>query len=771
VKFVAFYRISLYIMLTLAALILNIDAAQSNQLAMLFPFAVAGACAVAFFTVDRKPNGGLTRDLANWLAFCSLGLSILEWSIDPSQLVIALGHWLIYLSLIQIFLPSKSARDDWYLFALALVQVLIGGYLSQSDHVGLLLGAWALSTLWTLGLSHLNRESLRGKEMAVLSGAPDDKTVRSGDPYPGLFDPPFYFSAFRVAAATLALGGLIFLVMPRWHSSVAFGGTGQAVKHMTGFTEEVQLGQIGEILEDDSVVMHVELRDDDGIIARPFDDTLWRGVVMQTYEDGNWYRQPPIEPERPDYLDRAPARGQLVHWKFQINANDTDALFAVRPVLKATSTTDSVIEMSRTDGTLHRKDPRNEFLSEVPTPGQNFEYNLISLSGGTEAQTRERFPSLKRIHSKLLRVPDAIAPRLEAFARPIVNALPPADREDRVRVAKALENHFTSSGQFHYSLKMTRVDDATDPIIDFLENRKEGHCAYYASALTLLLRSQGIPARLVNGFKGGDWNDFMQKVVVRQKHAHSWVEALVSENPSEDPLWMSLDPTPGTERQASVARVGGRASRFRNLGDFLRFAWTFYIVGFNSDRQQRLIYEPARQLIAYAADGFRFMGRNLRALVAWLLHFRNVQEFFSLRGFLVSITIMLAMVLVVRLATRLFSRWRKRRAGADRDRSALGTGVAIYNRLARLLRTIGLERAHAETPREFARRAALLLAAKDAASAPISDVPPLIVDAFYRIRFGNEDLGARALEELDHRLDALEACFSPDGRTPAPIGS
>src|SRR5438105_4571189 len=110
-------------------------------------------------------------------------------------------------------------------------------------------------------------------------------------------------------------------------------------------------------------------------------------------------------------------------------------------------------------------------------------------------------------------------------------------------------------------------DHELDPVVDFLINRKSGHCGYFASALTLLLRSLGIPARMVNGFKGGDWNDIAQVLNVRQKHAHSWVEALVRPAPNERPIWVTLDPTPAAERNEAVASVGGFATKFRLFTD------------------------------------------------------------------------------------------------------------------------------------------------------------------------------------------------------------
>jgi protein-glutamine gamma-glutamyltransferase len=779
-KFLVTYRISLYLMLTLASLVLSVDAAQTNSFALLFPPAVAVACVFALTTVDRNPGVGLSRDLANWLAFCSLGLAILEYSVDSNQLVMALGHWLVYLALIQVFLPVKTARDDWYMFMLSLVQVLIGGYISQSDRMGLLLAAWALCALWTLGLSHLHREAARNRPAAspglALSKPASKSRSATKEPYPGLFDRAFYWSATRVAATTLALGGAIFLVMPRWESKGNSLQSPTAPKHLTGFTEEVQLGQIGEILENDTVVLDVQLVDEDGRVVQSELEPLWRGVVMQTYEKGRWIRQPTIAfdprnlPSDRRLMVGQKDRGQILVQKFSIQATDSDALFSLRPVLSATTANSDRLSMNKLDGTLFRRDlrPGTGYAEEASTSA-NFEYEVRSLIQGSRIQPGEPYPDLKTTY-KLLEVPDEILARLRAFAKPIVDQLPPKARSSKKEVAEALQNHLLYSGKFTYTLKMTVTNPQIDPVIDFLENRKQGHCAYYASALALLLRSQGIPARLVNGFKGGDWNLIGQVTTVREKHAHSWVEALINEVPREalftddpkpDPDWLTLDPTPGNERDASIARVGGGSGRMRSLTDYVRYIWAFYIVGFNYDRQQKLIYEPIKQLATEAIRGFRLMGQGLRGLLTWIGDFRDLRDFFSVKGFFVSVFVMLLIVGFLRLAYRLARRMWLRRHGKGEDGSTFGTGVAIYNRLARLLEGLGLERTPAETPREFARRASVLLAARETETDGLAEVPPVIVDAFYRIRFGHEELSSEFLQTLESRLDSLESSLQP----------
>ena len=156
-----------------------------------------------------------------------------------------------------------------------------------------------------------------------------------------------------------------------------------------------------------------------------------------------------------------------------------------------------------------------------------------------------------------------------------------------------------------------------DPVEDFLINRKEGHCEYFASALALLLRSIDIPSRLVNGFKGGDWNDLTQTMNVRQKHAHSWVEAYIGNDEDNRPNWITLDPTPGEQRDLSVAQVGGFAGTFRQFTDLVRYIWVFYIIGYDGERQSRLLYTPMRQMIGWAKEKyFQLWGDGRQRLLA-----------------------------------------------------------------------------------------------------------------------------------------------------------
>ena len=141
-----------------------------------------------------------------------------------------------------------------------------------------------------------------------------------------------------------------------------------------------------------------------------------------------------------------------------------------------------------------------------------------------------------------------------------------------------------------------------DPVEDFVSNHHMGHCEYFASALTLMLRSQGIPARMVVGYKGGEFNYVGNYFVVRQQDAHAWVEAYLK--PEEIPAdaicpeerhagggWLRLDPTPAVEDERAEERsLLDRASK---SFDYARWLWNDYVLRLTSARQQRVASAPA----------------------------------------------------------------------------------------------------------------------------------------------------------------------------------
>ena len=134
-----------------------------------------------------------------------------------------------------------------------------------------------------------------------------------------------------------------------------------------------------------------------------------------------------------------------------------------------------------------------------------------------------------------------------------------------------------------------------DPLANFLFERKQGHCEYFASSMAVMLRTLGIPSRVVNGFRTGEFNDVTSQYVVRASNAHSWVEAYF---PNYG--WVAFDPTPGA---AIPVRTGW--SRVTLYVDALASFWREWVVNYDVGHQQSLAVSASsrsRQLLRAMRD-------------------------------------------------------------------------------------------------------------------------------------------------------------------------
>jgi transglutaminase-like putative cysteine protease len=129
-----------------------------------------------------------------------------------------------------------------------------------------------------------------------------------------------------------------------------------------------------------------------------------------------------------------------------------------------------------------------------------------------------------------------------------------------------------------------------DPVVDFLTRTRAGHCEYFASALALMLRSEGIPSRLVTGSLGGELGPLSSQILVRGDNLHAWVEASF-----DGRTFRMLDPTPAEGRPGIVTVSLWR--RIGEIGNEIEYFYDRNILGF-STLEQVLLVERARDLLA-----------------------------------------------------------------------------------------------------------------------------------------------------------------------------
>src|SRR5262249_3815969 len=147
------------------------------------------------------------------------------------------------------------------------------------------------------------------------------------------------------------------------------------------------------------------------------------------------------------------------------------------------------------------------------------------------------------------------------------------------------------------------TDNRREPLDYFLFDRREGHCEYFSSAMAVMLRAVGIPSRNVNGFLGGEWNEYGKYVAVRSGDAHSWVEAYF-----EGVGWVTFDPTPAAQATARGAGIPDRPRR--RIGN-LRLSWFRWVIEYDLGRQIGL-FRSVGDALGLGKGGFFRSGRFSR---------------------------------------------------------------------------------------------------------------------------------------------------------------
>src|SRR5437879_323592 len=141
--------------------------------------------------------------------------------------------------------------------------------------------------------------------------------------------------------------------------------------------------------------------------------------------------------------------------------------------------------------------------------------------------------------------------------------------------AVALERYLKT--HYGYTLQLLRTPVA-DPLANFLFERKQGHCEYFASSMAVMLRTLRIPARVVNGFRGDEFNDITGNYVIRARNAHAWVEAYF---PGYG--WITFDPTPG----GAIASPQGWGRAMLYLDAAASF-WREWVISYDTSHQSVL---------------------------------------------------------------------------------------------------------------------------------------------------------------------------------------
>lgn len=763
------FLLSVYGLTTLSALMLTI--AEEFPIPTVFTVVLAP---LAYVFNERRHRIRLNARTAGSLGAVAIGLTLFELFVVPLFLdagasterrVLAGAHLLGYLTWISLF-QSKEPRQYWWLVALGLMQVAVGAILSSTPFFGVLFFVYFFLGLWTLSVFSLYQAEqsflVVGRSSAGLVA---EQTSGSGliaqlvhhqadefrnsiqlDANQQWVSRRFVAGIVSISVFSLLVGMAFFLLTPRIRmpqSAIYDDPDNMPIHTVTGFRNDVQLGQIGEILESNAKAFEVrffaasiadvkEYDVEEVALECGYDEPTFRGSVMGIYENGHWSQLPESgrwkELLTPGERDRA----NDVRQEYVLADASAKTLFCMQPVHGViTRPGDGMIGSDMVTAMLVRGSNG---------VGQRSSYVVLSAKRvSTEPRPRIRLnrdDESRILRGELLpvfRTPPTGMPQLTRLARQIRDGVL---GDDDVAIARAIESHLRDSGLYTYSLKANINDPTIDPVEDFLFNRKQGHCEYFASAMALMLRSQDIPSRLVSGYKGGEKNKYSGAFVVEQRHAHAWVEAFVNNT------WYTFDPTPAS-RGDMVRQIGNQRSGLQALRETLVGLWSQNIVRLSLEQQVAEIYQPLLKAFATALrEGLSQLGWPGTVLADFLT---DPRRWFSTTTFAVTF-LGLICVLALRFLWRRygpdhpsFRSWLMSLLAEFRNQlldRASGRHVDFYDHFIRVLRRHGHTRARSQTPLEFA----LLIQVKLAptlAAAGLGSFPSQLVQQFYGVRFGD----------------------------------
>jgi transglutaminase-like putative cysteine protease len=488
---------------------------------------------------------------------------------------------------------------------------------------------------------------------------------------------------------SLPLAVLLFLLFPRlpgqfWAVAPARGAA------TTGLSDEMSPGDVSELSVSSQLAFRARF---DGALP-PTRERYWRGPVLHMF-DGRTWRQP----RTPFLPQQVAGTGTIYDYELMLEPHQRRWIFALDvatkwPGKRATRASD-----------LQLLSPREQPISTLTS---------FRLQSATAYSVRGPLPAFMR-HVDLW-LPKGRNERSMALAR----AMRESAGSDEAFIAAVLAKF--RNEEYFYTLEPPRLQ--LDSVDDFLFNTRRGFCEHFASAFTMLARAAGIPARVVSGYQGGQYNPISGYLLIRQSDAHAWSEVWL-----EGRGWVRVDPTAAVaperiERgiEAALAEGGeslpGSYLRQSALFGRLQLAWDAANTFWNN------------QVVAFGESQQR-----------WLL------ERFNLDGDSQELGIALALALIAFFAAMsAYLAWRFR----PRARDPL---AQIYAQLCRKLARRGLPRAAHEGPSDYVAR---VLQARPDLAPLLSEARNLYVALRYGPRSWGPVLGRSELSRLKFLINQLK---------------
>ena len=559
------------------------------------------------------------------------------------DIALTIGAVFFILPLIKLMMVKRD-RDYFQLYALAFAQILFSTILTLKLSFGVVFVLYLWLMMWGLILFTFRKSVALYGHQPGFSERVEKAVFRKN------------YIVFIVGLGLLAvlLTIVIFWVIPRPHRTYMQLGFGIDNQRTTGFAENISLGQMGDIQQNNAPAMRVRVS---GKLPPP--PYYWKGVVFEQF-DGKTWREAKLIRTRIDgrkYFQLAremPSVDEIFKQEFLLDKADSRYVFHdLTPVAIEGHLGHIYVSASGVYVTARKRWNEHQYI----VYSAPLEYGLeteksIGLSG---------------------ELPEGLDPRIGELARSLTK-----DIELPLQKAIALSEHL--SHNYEYRMGGGGVVSGGSPLADFLFVTKAGHCEYFASAMAVMLRTLEIPSRVVGGYNQGEYNQIEDYYLVRQSDAHAWVEARIFDPNMGAFRWVRFDPTP-SGGSSGEDTLGGFISQYI---DALRYRWQRYIIEYSVRDQMAVAMSAAMAWERYQRQGK--VPEGVKDAATWT-------------GMLVAAIV--GILLLIRVVA--FLRVRKRRGVREIERDRLRS---IWNRLTRRFAKLGLEWPASEPPRSYLERAA-----------------------------------------------------------------
>jgi protein-glutamine gamma-glutamyltransferase len=630
-------------------------------------------------------------------------------------------HVLLFATVVRLY-SMRSIRDSVFLALLAFAAMLAAAILTVDT---LFLAALALFLLLAVS-SFVGLEIRRSSEGAVSpSFGPGSKLAQR-------LNRALAVTSAIVAGSALVVGGVIFFVIPRFTAGY-LSALNLHPTLMSGFTDNVALGEIGEIQQSSAVVMRIRIQGDPSRAQ----ETHWRGGVLTNFDGKRWFTPMPhsriLAPDPSGAYELGistlpPNSYFLLRYTVLMEPVATDALFLAAHPLTVWGHFGVDSRFERTPRNYLIFDDTGTLLNPLRT-GAPAHYDAVSQVPLVPPQqlrdaSSDYPPDISAVYLQL----PQLDPRIPELARKITE-------HDRTPYDKAadLERYFHTS--FRYTLDLSDMNKP-DPLAYFLFNKRAGHCEYFASAMVIMLRTLGIPARYVTGFLPGEFNDLAQDYIIRASDAHSWVEVYFPQYG-----WITFDPTP-----PGAAKPRSLFSRAEMYWDWFQFSWNEWVINYDFTHQVSLARGVRQSSLSWSERISNYYRDKRRSAVNFLkiTQARLSASPYSLPGALIFLLALLIYFRGRALGGFVAVRWKLR----ARREGQLPSELAAfeYRQMLRLLERRGWRKSPAQTPLEFAASIRV-----PEFAGPVAELTELYQSA----RFGTAPADARRVSALLAALKSL----------------